>query len=147
MNCASSQSACLHMMPSRKAFSPTCLHHHWLWRYSYCFHPMHTKGHNALCPCRMCRILITHIPNLRNKTLYVPLSCCGHPMPTDVVGYRDRVAQFGHHVPSSSQTSSACAHSPRHAPSSLTWGLKLLQQGHYFLVDWAERYVLFSSCF
>jgi Transposase family tnp2 len=30
---------------------------------------MHMKGHNGLCPCRMCRILGIRIPDSRNKTL------------------------------------------------------------------------------
>src|SRR5258707_6851032 len=38
VNCSSSRSACLHMMPSREAFSPSMLRHHWLWRHSRCFH-------------------------------------------------------------------------------------------------------------
>jgi len=49
---------------------------------------MHMKGHNGLCPCRMCRILGIRIPDSRNKTLYVPLSRRNHPAPTDVVEYR-----------------------------------------------------------
>src|SRR6267142_675627 len=48
---------------------------------------MHMKGHNSWCPCRMCGILSIRIPDLRNKMLYVPLSCHNHPMPTDVVEY------------------------------------------------------------
>jgi hypothetical protein len=49
---------------------------------------MHMKGHNGLCPCRMCSILAICIPDSRNKTLYVPLSRRNHPTPTDVVEYR-----------------------------------------------------------
>jgi hypothetical protein len=49
---------------------------------------MHMKGHNGLCPCRMCSILGIRIPDSRNKTLYVPLSRRNHPTPTDVVEYR-----------------------------------------------------------
>jgi len=50
---------------------------------------MHMKGHNGLCPCRMCKIQGIGIPGSQNKMLYVPLSrcmgnCC---MPTDVVKY------------------------------------------------------------
>jgi hypothetical protein len=48
---------------------------------------MHMKGHNGLCPCRMCRIFGIRIPDSRNKTLYVPLSRRNHPAPTDVVEY------------------------------------------------------------
>ena len=48
---------------------------------------MHMKGHNGLCPCRMCRIVGIRIPDSRNKTLYVPLSHRNHPAPTDVVEY------------------------------------------------------------
>jgi hypothetical protein len=48
---------------------------------------MHMKGHNSLCPCRMCEIKGIRIPDLRNKTLYVPLSRLNHPAPTDVVEY------------------------------------------------------------
>ena len=48
---------------------------------------MHMKGHNALCPCRMCRILGIRIPDSRNKILYVPLSRRNHPAPTNVVEY------------------------------------------------------------
>ena len=35
---------------------------------------MHMKGHNGLCPCRMCGIQGIHIPDSRNKTPYAPLS-------------------------------------------------------------------------
>src|SRR6266849_7521667 len=49
---------------------------------------MHMKGHNGLCPCRMCRILRICTPDSQNKTLYVPLSRHNHPTPTDVVEYR-----------------------------------------------------------
>ena len=49
---------------------------------------MHMKGHNGLCPCRMCRILGIHTLDSQNKMLYVTLSRCNHPMPTDVVEYR-----------------------------------------------------------
>jgi hypothetical protein len=49
---------------------------------------MHMKGHNGLCPCRMCSIRAIRIPDSRNKTLYVPLSRRNHPAPTDVVEYR-----------------------------------------------------------
>ena len=48
---------------------------------------MHMKGHNGLCSCRMCSILTIRIPDLQNKTLYVPLSHCNHPAPTDIVEY------------------------------------------------------------
>src|SRR6267154_614298 len=48
---------------------------------------MHMKGHNGVCPCRMCRILGIRIPDSRNKKLYVPLSRHNHPVPTDVVEY------------------------------------------------------------
>jgi hypothetical protein len=48
---------------------------------------MHMKGHNGLCLCRMCSIVAIRMPDLRNETLYVPLSCCNHPAPTDVVEY------------------------------------------------------------
>jgi len=49
---------------------------------------MHMKGHNGLCPCRMCGIQGIGIPDLQNKTLYVPLSRRNHPTLTDVVEYR-----------------------------------------------------------
>jgi len=49
---------------------------------------MHMKGHNGLCPCRMCGIQGIGILDLRNKMLYVPLSRCNHPTPTDIVEYR-----------------------------------------------------------
>jgi hypothetical protein len=49
---------------------------------------MHMKGHNGLCPCRMCRILGICISDSQNKILYVPLSHCNHPAPTNVVEYR-----------------------------------------------------------
>src|SRR5258707_1179116 len=48
---------------------------------------MHMKGHNGLCPCRMCSIRAIRIPDSRNKTLYVPLSRRNHPAPTGVVEY------------------------------------------------------------
>ena len=48
---------------------------------------MHMKGHNALCPCQMCSIQGICMLDLWNKTLYVLLSCCNHPMPTDIVEY------------------------------------------------------------
>src|SRR5216684_6901778 len=48
---------------------------------------MHMKGHNGLCPCRMCSIRAIRIPDLRNKTLYVLLSRRNHPTPTGVVKY------------------------------------------------------------
>ena len=48
---------------------------------------MHMKGHNSLCPCRMCEIKGIRMPDSRNKTLYVPLSRHNHPAPTDVVEY------------------------------------------------------------
>src|SRR6267142_2704807 len=48
---------------------------------------MHMKGHNSRCPCRMCGILGIRIPDLQNKMLYMPLSRCNHPAPTDVVEY------------------------------------------------------------
>ena len=48
---------------------------------------MHMKGHNSLCPCQMCEIKGIHIPDLRNKMLYVLLSHRNHPAPTDVVEY------------------------------------------------------------
>ena len=48
---------------------------------------MRMKGHNGLCPCRMCGIQGIRIPNSRNKTHYVPLSRRNHPMPTAVVEY------------------------------------------------------------
>ena len=48
---------------------------------------MHMKGHNSLCPCRMCEIKGIRIPDSQNKTLYVPLSRRNHPAPTDVVEY------------------------------------------------------------
>jgi len=48
---------------------------------------MHMKGHNGLCPCRMCEIQGIGIPDSQNRTLYVPLSRCDHPKPTDVVEY------------------------------------------------------------
>ena len=49
---------------------------------------MHMKGHNGICPCRMCGILGIRIPDSRNKTYYVPLSRRNHPAPTEVVEYR-----------------------------------------------------------
>ena len=49
---------------------------------------MHMKGHNGLCPCRMCEIRGIRIPDSRNKTLYVPLSRRNHLAPTDVIEYR-----------------------------------------------------------
>jgi hypothetical protein len=49
---------------------------------------MHIKGHNVVCPCRMCEILGIRIPDLQNKMLYMPLSCCNHPVPSDIVEYR-----------------------------------------------------------
>ena len=48
---------------------------------------MHMKGHNGLCPCQMCSILAICTPDSRNKTLYVPLSRCNHPTPTNIVKY------------------------------------------------------------
>jgi len=50
---------------------------------------MHMKGHNGLCPCRMCEIQGIGIPGSRNKMLYVPLSRCmrNRRTPTDVVEY------------------------------------------------------------
>jgi len=49
---------------------------------------MHMKGHNSLCPCRMCEIQGICILNSRNRMLYVPLSHRNHPELTDVVEYR-----------------------------------------------------------
>jgi hypothetical protein len=49
---------------------------------------MHMKGHNGLCPCRMCSIVAIRTPDSRNKIHYVPLSRRNHPAPTDVVEYR-----------------------------------------------------------
>jgi len=40
---------------------------------------MNMKGHNGASPCRMCEIKGIGIPDLRNRTLYVPLSHHGHP--------------------------------------------------------------------
>jgi hypothetical protein len=58
---------------------------------------MHMKGHNSLCPCRMCEIRGIRIPDSRNKTLYVPLSRRNHPAPTDVVEYHpDRLPLRSH---------------------------------------------------
>jgi hypothetical protein len=48
---------------------------------------MHMKGHNSLSPCRMCTIKGIQMPNLQNKMLYMPLSCCNHPEPTDIDEY------------------------------------------------------------
>src|SRR5260221_5262988 len=48
---------------------------------------MRMKGHNGLCPCRMCGIQGIRIPNSQNKMHYVPLCCRNHPAPTDVVQY------------------------------------------------------------
>ena len=35
---------------------------------------MRMKGHNALCPCRMCNIQGIHIPSSRITTHYIPLN-------------------------------------------------------------------------
>ena len=35
---------------------------------------MHMKGHNALCPCRMCNIQGIRIPSSRITTHYIPLN-------------------------------------------------------------------------
>jgi hypothetical protein len=51
---------------------------------------MRMKGHNGLCPCRMCEIVGIRVPNSTNNTHYVPLSRQGHPSPTDVVQYDPR---------------------------------------------------------
>ena len=48
---------------------------------------MHMKGHNGLCPCRMCEIQGIRVPNSRNNSLYVPLSRLNHPAPTGIVEY------------------------------------------------------------
>jgi hypothetical protein len=48
---------------------------------------MHMKGHNAVCPCQMCKILGIRILDLQNKMLYMLLSHCNHPTPSDVVEY------------------------------------------------------------
>ena len=48
---------------------------------------MHMKGHNSLCPCRMCEIQGIRIPDSQNKALYVPLSRRNYPVPVDVVEY------------------------------------------------------------
>ena len=49
---------------------------------------MRMKGHNGVCPCRMCSILGIRIPDSQNKTHYVPLSHHNHPASTDGVNYR-----------------------------------------------------------
>ena len=50
---------------------------------------MHMKGHNGLCPCRMCEIQGIGILGSQNKTLYVLLSrrMRNRRTPTDVVEY------------------------------------------------------------
>ena len=48
---------------------------------------MHMKGHNSLCPCRMCTIKGIRTPNSRNRIPYVPLSRRNHPEPTDIDEY------------------------------------------------------------
>jgi len=48
---------------------------------------MHMKGHNGLCPCRMCSIVAIRMPDSRNRVLYVPLSRRNHPAQTGVVEY------------------------------------------------------------
>jgi hypothetical protein len=41
---------------------------------------MHMKGHNALCPCRMCRILGVRVPGTRGpSSYYIPLERSSHP--------------------------------------------------------------------
>ncbi|KAJ8515927.1 hypothetical protein ONZ45_g6728 [Pleurotus djamor] len=41
---------------------------------------MHIKGHNGLCPCRMCRIRALRIPGSKSTTHYVPLNRFSHPL-------------------------------------------------------------------
>ena len=40
---------------------------------------MKMKGHNAFCPCRMCKILGVQIPNGSAKVYYIPLDRSRHP--------------------------------------------------------------------
>lgn len=40
---------------------------------------MRIKGHNAYCPCRMCRILGVQIPDSATKVYYIPLDRSRHP--------------------------------------------------------------------
>jgi hypothetical protein len=66
-----SQSACLHMMPSQESLSPPAPTS----SLALAAFPFpHSMLHKALCLCRTCRIPSIRIPDLRNKTLYVPLS-------------------------------------------------------------------------
>jgi hypothetical protein len=48
---------------------------------------MRMKGHNALCPCRTCKILGIRIPNTRNPIHYVPLNRSTHPEPGETPVY------------------------------------------------------------
>ena len=58
---------------------------------------MHMKGHNSLCPCRMCEIQGIRIPDSRNKTLYVPLCRRNYPVPIDVVEYHPETLPLRSH--------------------------------------------------
>ena len=40
---------------------------------------MSMKGHNGICPCRMCMIRGIRVPNSRNPIHYVPLDGSRHP--------------------------------------------------------------------
>ncbi len=40
---------------------------------------MRMKGHNGVCPCRMCSIAAVRIPDARATTHYVPLNRSNHP--------------------------------------------------------------------
>lgn len=41
---------------------------------------MRMKGHNGVCPCRMCKITAIRIPDSRNPIHYVPLHRAHHPL-------------------------------------------------------------------
>jgi len=48
---------------------------------------MHMKGRNSLFPCQICGIKGIRIKDLQNRMLYMLLSHCNHPNPTNVIEY------------------------------------------------------------
>jgi hypothetical protein len=48
---------------------------------------MRMKGHNGLCPCRLCNILGIRVPDSRAPVHYVPLNRSSHPNPTPIKEY------------------------------------------------------------
>lgn len=55
---------------------------------------MRMKGHNGLCPCRMCEIKGLRVPGVRGTTHYVPLNQMPHP---DVRMDQNRIQKYQPH--------------------------------------------------